>query len=105
MTIKPLALRRTPFRWDYEDSVTPEMRTSFNLYSMYLTGASPLPPETRLSSSSVSSRSLFATASDEVSLVLLMIFYIYQKRIGEALSRIFKIWDYLCISLLHSYLW
>src|SRR5262245_9648382 len=32
------------------------MRTSFNLYSMYLTGASPLPPETRLSSSSVSSR-------------------------------------------------
>jgi len=38
MTIKPLALRRTPFGWDYEDSVTPEMRTSFNLYSMYLTG-------------------------------------------------------------------
>src|SRR5262245_66513738 len=74
MTIKPLALRRTPFGWDYEDSVTPEMRTSFNLYSMYLTGASPLPPETRLSSASVSSRSLFVTASYEVSLVLLMIY-------------------------------
>jgi len=55
MTIKPL-LRRTPFGRDYEDNVTPEMRTSFNLNSMYLTGASPLPPETRLSSSSVSSR-------------------------------------------------
>ena len=54
MTI--LVLRRTPFGWDYEDSVTPEMRTSFNLNSMYLTGASPLPPETTLSSSSVSSR-------------------------------------------------
>jgi hypothetical protein len=66
MTIEPLILRRADFGWknenDYdalEDGVTDEIRTSFNLNSMYLIGPlSPLPPETWLSSSSVSSRVL-----------------------------------------------
>src|SRR5262245_1445213 len=65
------------------------MRTSFNLNSMYLTGASPLPPETRLSSCSVSLRSLFATASYEVSLVLLMIFLHLSEKDRRGLIQMF----------------
>jgi hypothetical protein len=84
MMIEPLILRRADFCWnenDYdalEDGVTDEIKTSFNLNSMYLIGPpSPLPPETWLSSSSVSSR------VDSVSLVFLMIFSSSSQRLDS----------------------